>query len=351
MKKLSYLLGVALVTLFASCDKQDNAVADQEILPVSTTEQFIEAAAKGGDIFVAPGAQITLSDEVVLTQPVTIISDVDNPATITFGEKGISTNSKFILNNVIINAQNLTTPLVKMSEMTLAEDQKSVEIDIIQFDQVTVLGLNQQLFYCNKQSYLIGTLDVESSLINIAGAAKKTIFDFNGGGNVENLNINNSTIYADAATQWQNGGFFSTQSSKEVIDLGGEEKSQNFTIKNSTLYNICKGKTVCTLRKNNQAYQYYTVKHNIIFNCGKKNEFLVGLATGRINKKENWTAEQNVINWQDAGSEVEDLSASEEAKSGLEDPTWEFRITSFADPEKGNFKQSVTLAGDPRWTE
>ena len=353
MKKISYLLSLALIAFCASCGEEDNSV-NQEVKPVSKTEDFVKAVAKGGEITLAPGAEIELNEALVITQPVIIIGDESEPAEIDFEADGIITSAPIIFSNVSIDAEDVTTPLIKLAEASLAEGE-AAEIEVIQFNNCYIEKLSQQLIYANKQNYLVGSIIVDNSIIEIKGAKKKTIFDFNGGGNTEMLYINNSTIFADAATEWQNGGFFSSQSSKEVTDLGGEAAITD--IENCTFYNIATGKTANTLRKNNQAYQQYTVMNNIIVNCGKKGQFLAGLAGGNLSKKENWTAQNNIINWIEDGN-VEDLSEAENSKAGLRDldknipdPCWEFRITTFGDIESGDFSQSTTTIGDPRWVE
>jgi hypothetical protein len=81
----------------------------------------------------------------------------------------------------------------------------------VEFKDIVVTGLKGQVFYADKQKYLIPYFTVDNCVFRMEGASKKTFFDFNGGGFVENLTVTNSTLSGDDATQWQNGGFFSTQ--------------------------------------------------------------------------------------------------------------------------------------------
>ena len=274
-------------------------------------------------------------------------------------------------NGATVDASALTTPFIQMSATPCADanDKGGYEIDGVTIKDVTITGLPYQLFYANKQNYLLKQLLVENSVIGINGTNKKTIFDFNGGGNVLDLTVNKSTLWANP-TNGQNGGFFSSQSGKNVTDLSSAtDLRTTLTITSSTLYNITNGKTVNTLRNNNQAYQYVVVKDNVIADCGKKNEFLVGLMGGRIDasKVANWTVSGNVINWGGA-----DVLAAEATKSGLTDIGIAGAVT-FADVANGDFNGTFTAApveepveesasrrdaekatllncGDPRWT-
>ena len=266
-----------------------------------------------------------------------------------------------------IDAAALEAPFVKMSEtpavaaVNKTDGEGNVTLLGYHVNQVKLLNVNisnlsQQLFSCNKQQYLIKALTVDNSIVGIKGAVKKTLFDFAGNGNTEHLTVSNSTLWADAATEWQNGGFFSSQSGKETVDLGGSEEL--LTIKNSTLYNICNGKTMNTLRKNNQKYQGYEIEHNVVVNCGKKNEFLVGLAGGRINNKDIWTAGGNIINYEVADEEgnvtLTDIGVDEASKSGLAAPAIK-GLAVVKNAAEGDFllalgcEANELQKGDPRW--
>lgn len=263
----------------------------------------------------AKNVEITVSEAVALNN-VTITGDEKAPAKIV-AKAGFTTSSSLAFKNVKIEAAEATAPLVQMDALPAEglNEAGAFEVEAITFDGVTVNGLNNQLIYGNKQKYLIKNLDIINSTINIAGAVKKTVIDFNGGGMPLNVNIKNSTIAADEATQWQNGGFFSTQSGAKLTDVTTDADAKHiFTIENSKLTNIAKAKTLCTLRQNNQAWQFYVVKDNEIANCGKSGQFLKGLVAGQnVNKKENWTASGNKVTFDGA-----DVGADENKNSGLE---------------------------------
>jgi hypothetical protein len=272
-----------------------------------------------------------------LTEPLYIECQGKKPALI-IAKAGFITNSTLSINNVDIDAFELDEPFIQLATLNGTDP---VKLDLIAFINSTISGLKYQFIYANKQSYLVDCINIQKSIIAIDGSKKKTTFDFNGGGNVSFLGIDESTIYS-IPTVANNGGFFSSQSGKEVTDLGGT--TQTIAISNSTLYNIANGKTVNTLRKNSQAYQKFAVKNSIIVDSGKSGQFLKGLNAGQAGKDTNWEVEGNCFNW---GGEViaeqKIGSADDNIKNSID------KVIVFADAEKGNFTQQQTSAGDPRW--
>lgn len=332
------------------------------------------------DIIVEPADISAVDGDIAAAVEAKTDGKLIKSLTINLGENFEYTISNTILtdgsviingNGATIDASDLKKPFIQMSATPSvdANDKGGYEIDGVTIKDVTITGLPYQLFYANKQNYLLKQLLVENSVIGINGTNKKTIFDFNGGGNVLDLTVNKSTLWANP-TNGQNGGFFSSQSGKNVTDLSSAtDLRTTLTITSSTLYNITNGKTVNSLRNNNQAYQYVVVKDNVIADCGKKNEFLVGLMGGRIDasKVANWTVSGNVINWGGA-----DVLAAEATKSGLTDIGIAGAVT-FTDAANGDFNGTFTAApveepveesasrrdaeeatlltcGDPRWT-
>ena len=332
------------------------------------------------DIIVEPADISAVDGDIAAAVEAKTDGKLIKSLTINLGENFEYTISNTILtdgsviingNGATIDASDLKKPFIQMSATpsVVANDKGGYEIDGVTIKDVTITGLPYQLFYANKQNYLLKQLLVENSVIGINGTNKKTIFDFNGGGNVLDLTVNKSTLWANP-TNAQNGGFFSSQSGKKITDLSSAtDLRTTLTITSSTLYNIANGKTVNSLRDNNQAYQYVVIKDNVIVDCGKKNEFLVGLMAGRIDasKVANWTVSGNVINWGGA-----DVLAAEATKSGLTDIGIAGAVT-FTDAANGDFNGIFTAApveepveesasrrdaeeatlltcGDPRWT-
>ena len=253
--------------------------------------------------------------------------------------------------NTVIDASALTGPFVLMSAnpIPVTNEAGGIPIGNIIFKNLVVKDLAQQLVYANKQKYLFDNVEVNNCIIGIKGASKKTIFDFNGGGNTKKLTVVNSTLWADASTQWQNGGFYSSQSGQDVVSLGGE--SQLTSIKNSNFYNIANGKTTSTRRKNSQKWMTYEVKNSIIVNSGKKGEFYAGLNGGNANGGV-WDIDNNSVRFND-----EDVNEAEATKAKLTGVTAIEGDPGFKDAENGDFHigevsysdQAKARIGDPRW--
>ena len=345
MKK-SFIFGAALMLMgalsFQSCTKADNPSVPREPA-VAVFDQGMDLAdaiakfAKDGVLNLPEGIELTMDKQIELAQPLYIVCEGKKPAFIS-ATAGIVTNSTLSFENVDIDATELKEPFIQLATLNNADP---VKLDLIAFINSTITGLKYQFIYANKQSYLVDCINIQKSIIGIDGSQKKTTFDFNGGGNVSFLGIDESTIYS-IPTVDNNGGFFSSQSSKEVTDLRGT--TQTFAISNSTLYNITNGKTVNSLRKNSQAYQKFAVKNSIIVNSGKSGQFLKGLNAAQAGKDTNWEVEGNCFNW---GGEViaeqKIGSADDNIKNSIDE------VIVFADAEKGNFTQKQTSAGDPRW--
>ncbi len=298
-------------------------------------------------ITLAAEGAYTVGETMNVNCPITIKGDAAKPAT--------------------IDAVALSAPMVQLTEDILPdftktytvegeEEPKSyTELGSVVFENVLINGLSRQLFYANKQKVVLNELAVRNSIIGFDGSAKKTIFDFNGGGNTKKLEVSNSTIWGNPSNE-QNGGFFSTQSSQDVTEFN-PEFTQEFNIVNSTIYNVANGKTVSSLRKNSQKYMKYVVKNNLIISSGKKNQFLVGLNAGQPGKVDNWDVSGNSIQWgsaaEDGAVTFEDILADEkpagQATEGVEG------IVAFAgDCAAGDFTlaqcaQNTAKVGDPRW--
>ena len=345
MKK-SFIFGAALMLMgalsFQSCTKADNPSVPREPA-VAVFDNGMELAdaiaqfAKDGVLSLPEGIELAMNKQVKLTEPLYIECQGKKPALI-IAKAGFITNSTLSINNVDIDAFELDEPFIQLATLNGTDP---VKLDLIAFINSTISGLKYQFIYANKQPYLVDCINIQKSVIGIDGSKKKTTFDFNGGGNVSFLGIDESTIYS-VPTVANNGGFFSSQSGKEVTDLGGT--TQTFAISNSTLYNIANAKTVNTLRKNSQAYQKFAVKNSIIVDSGKSGQFLKGLNAGNAGKDINWEVEGNCFNWGgEVVAEQKIGSADDNIKNSID------KVIEFADAEKGNFTQKQTSAGDPRW--
>jgi len=178
----------------------------------------------------------------------------------------------------------------------------------VEFKDIVVTGLKGQVFYADQQKYLIPYFTVDNCVFRMEGASKKTFFDFNGGGFVENLTVTNSTLSGDNATQWAKGGFFSTQSGSKLDEAGAQKFT--LTLSNNTFYNVAKGQDLSSLRQNSQPWMSFTIKDNVIVNSGKNGEFVKGLNAGQNNGTPSWLIRNNSFTFDGA-----DVSASEVSKA------------------------------------
>lgn len=352
MKKINYLFASAIMMAFAFGMQSCSQIEDNPAPTPEPKDPIIEAVENGATLndlvanFVEnhtltlpSGVTVGLNEPLTFDAPIIITTD-GKPATIV-AKAGIVTSSSVVFENVNIDATEVGTPFIQLADATLQEGQSSVAIDFINFVNSSITNLKYQFLYANKQPYLIKAVAVNNSIIGIDGTNKKTTFDFNGGGNTELLYVNNSTIYANP-TNGQNGGFFSSQSGKEVTDLGGE--TFTISITNSTLYNITNSKTVNSLRKNSQAYQMYVVKNNVVVDCGKSGQFLKGLNAGQAGKDGNWDVDGNCFNFDGAVIAEQNVgSAEDNIKNSID------AVIAFADAANADFTQSNAKAGDPRW--
>lgn len=317
---------------------------DIEISPESGADiaAVLTAAAEGKNV---GNITINLAEGATYTTSTSIVA----PGNVTINGNGAT-----------IDASALTTPFIQMA--TIAEgaelnEKDALVIDGITIKDVTVTGLPYQLIYGNKQKYLMKQLLVENCVIGVNGTAKKTVFDFNSGGNAAELIIDKSTLWANPSNE-QNGGLFSSQSGHGSIqDLGSDK--QLFAITNSTIYNIACGKTTNSQRRNSTAGMEFKVENSVIVNSGKSGQFVVGLNGGGANSAQTYTISNNIFNFDGA-----DVSAAEEAKvqEKIADAAFNsiagvIAFTSLETPDFGGvFKLGdgatapTTPVGDPRWT-
>ena len=325
----------------------------------------IEEAVPAEDITISPESGADIAAVLTAAAEGKNVGNI----TINLAEGGVYTTSASIAapgnvtingNGATIDASALTTPFIQMA--TIAEDAELNEkgayvIDGIVIKDVTITGLPYQLIFANKQKYLMNQVLVENCVIGINGAAKKTIFDFNGGGNTADLTINKSTLWANPSNE-QNGGLHSSQSGQGSIqDLGSDK--QLFAITNSTIYNIAYGKTTNSQRRNNTKGMEFKVENSVIVNSGKSGQFVAGLNGGAANAAQTYTISNNIFNF-----DGEDTSAAEEAKAQEKIEGITFNsiagVMTFKSTETPDFggvfalgegaAAPATPVGDPRWT-
>ncbi len=302
-----------------------------------------------------PGALYTISQPLQVMTAIEIVGDAEYPAMIDARELGA---------NPFVQIMSDKVSILAIKEPN--EKGFFTNIYNVAFKNFRLENLKGQLFYANKQRYLIPYMTVDNCTVRMTGATKKTFFDFTGGGFVELLTVNNSTLSADDATTWQNGGFFSTQSGTKFEDCGADR--QKFVLTNNTFYNVCKGKTTSTLRENSKAFMDFEVINNVIVNSGKKGQFVKGLNAGNDKKEPTWLVNYNAFQWTEDNATFEDISESEEsgaANCGISGSiAGEIAFLYAVDNvdellpmiQYGNYTladcpQKTAKTGDPRWLD
>ncbi len=285
------------------------------------------------------GAQYVISKPLTVISAITIEGDAQDPATIDATALGANPFVK-IDNNYTSGLVNEKGFCTNMYDVT--------------FKNFNLKGLKGQFFYANKQKYLIPYFTVDNCIIRMEGAKKKTFFDFNGGGFVENFTLTNSTLSGDDATTWQNGGFFSTQSGSRYADAGASVFKQ--TIKNNTFYNVAKGMTLSSLRENSQKWMSFEVTHNVIVNSAKSGQFVKGLNAGSDNGTPNWIVQYNSFTYDGADVGASEISGATKVPIAANvegDIVFANGAEGIAEGDfsLGACPQKEAQIGDPRWLD
>ena len=303
-------------------------------IEVNPVQDLVVAPAAGSDISAA------LSDELsgMKSLPKTITIKLAAGSSYTSGSSIILDGSvEFTIDGggATVDASSLKTPFIQMST-TSGVDANSAGFypaKNITIKDVAITGITNQFFYANKQKYLIETLSVDNSII-LLEAGNVNVFDTQSGGVIGTLSITNSTV---ACPGKNTGTLYSSQSGQKATEAGLEVQTLSF--KNSTFYNIANGKNLCTHRQNSQKWLKYEVLNCIGVDCGKKNQFAQGMNGGGSSNNPTFIIKGNTFNHGGADTSLTDYKAEDGIAA----------IVSFADAANGDFTQSNTTAGDPRW--
>ncbi len=288
-----------------------------------------------------PAGSYETSGEIKTDAPVNFVA-ADGAEVILKATKPMTLGGAFSIKGITIDASALEKPFVTLAgNKYLLQDNGFYSIGNISFNNVKVTGLKQDLVYGNKVKNLIPKLDFVGSKVFMA-AEKKTVFNFNGGGVVETLNIENSTI--DAAKSY----IFSSQSGQKATEAGLEQ--QSFIIQNSTIHNP--NSNSFQHRQNGQTWLRYVLKNSIISEPGRDN-FVADMNKGQQSPNPVWEIDHNsfqktidgvltdIADKQNTGDEAEPVQNSV------------IGVTDFEDPEVGDFTvdcssvQALEKLGDP----
>ena len=134
--------------------------------------------------------------QYVISQPLTVLSAI----TIEGDAEAIATIDATALGkNPFVRIDNNYTSGI-LNEKGFCTNMYNVTFKNFQLN-----GLKGQVFYANKQKYLIPYFTVDNCIFRMEGASSKTFFDFNGGGFVEQFTLTNSTLSGAKATLYKAG--------------------------------------------------------------------------------------------------------------------------------------------------
>ena len=102
---------------------------------------------------------------------------------------------------------------------------------------------------------------------------------------------------------------------------------------------------------NSQKCNVYTLKNNILVDCGKSGQTAVGFNKGGVSANPVWTVDGN--NFVYGGENKNDAEISKAGQKNGEDivKNCVAGVPTFADAANGDFTQSDVKTGDPRWTK
>jgi hypothetical protein len=374
MKKSIFFCAALFACAFAfqSCDKVDNPSGE----PLEPTKAVIDNGsdlkdviakfAKDGVVTLPAGVELTLNEAVELTEPLTIVSDEKNPATIV-AKAGFIINEGLTLKNINFECSASTAPFIQLSKTPTI---KPVTINAwgtdynlylikepIEVINCTVNGLKSFFLTDNKiennGAWFPTTILVDNCLVQLETPANNSnnayFYTNNGGGFAKDMTVKNSTFYntTDFGFRYfvRYGGFGITQAQEA---FGWEATTLSY--ENSTFYNVCQndgqwgnynglaGKTT----------SYWSMTNCIFWNCSTSGSVPRRFLHGKDYSKnpENKTFLNNTYMKND-GTFQDPQNYDKSGTNIEEDP-------NFADPANGDFhisdsKQAELGTGDPRW--
>lgn len=295
------------------------------------------------------------SGELNTIAPVTFRADSIEAGSATIVAKhGMVLGAGFTFDGVNINADSLTTPVITLQTNEYKKSDTSYgyyNFGDIYLKNMKASGMKSDLIYGNKKANLIGTLSTENSEIYMA-AAKKTVYNFNGGGLPVNFIFKNSTL--DAAQSYM----YSTQSGVKASQWGID--MLYYTIENASIINP--GKKFFQHRQDSQKWLTYTLKNSLVLVSSERANFVSDINAGSTSSNPTWVVDGNAFQQLAADSTCTDV-ASKQNTGDKEEPVKNnvegtMTFNSLVQPINlgGIFTlsndsvEAPTSLGDPRWT-
>ncbi len=276
----------------------------------------------------------------------TVAAPIVVPGTVEIVGNGATIDASGMTGNGIVQYVPYEAPADATPETPVVWTEANVS-----FSGLTVKGMPKALFYSNSKNYYASSFIIDNCVIEQASDA--TTIDYTKGSVALNFIVQNSTIYAPAATT---KSFYSSQAGQKATEYDANA-TQTFTFQSNTLYNLAPGKNLFTHRQNSQKWLIYNIAENIIVNCGKSGQAVKSFNGGGVSSNPTWAVIGNVFNFNGA-----DTSAAESTGDDTEGETVMNSyagVVTFTDASSGDFNgkfaytgETLTSlsAGDPRWT-
>ncbi|MBQ7471173.1 MAG: DUF4957 domain-containing protein, partial [Prevotella sp.] len=299
-----------------------------------------------------PGRVKDITINLAEGEAYTVAAAIKAPANVTINGNGATIDASGADAN-FIELQGSSVKAIKADGETESDHYL---IDAVTINEVTVNGLKKAIIR-DTQKTLLKALTIENSVIEASDG--KPALDFDGKGYIEQVTVNNSTVWSSTGTNKFFAKYGSRPKNLWSDDDAGPYTVQGFDVQNSTFVNIANSKNFCDISQKGTVNNVYTLKNNIFVNCGKSGQVVVGFNGGQTSATPVWDVDGNVFNY-----DGNDVSAAEVKKAGqkADEDIVKNSLTCrvlFSDVEKPDFGGIIVLApdteapetlpGDPRW--
>ena len=300
-----------------------------------------------------PGRVKNITINLAEGEAYTVAAAIKAPANVTINGNGATIDASGADAN-FIELQGSSVKAIKADGKTESDHYL---IDAVTINKVTVNGLKKAIIR-DTQKTLLKALTIENSVIEASDG--KPALDFDGKGYIEQVTVNNSTVWSSTGTNKFFAKYGSRPKNLWSGDDAGSYTVQGFDVQNSTFVNIANSKNFCDISQKGTVNNVYTLKNNIFVNCGKSGQVVVGFNGGQTSATPIWDVDGNVFNY-----DGNDVSAAEVSKAGqkADEDIVKNSLTCrvlFSDVEKPDFggilvlapgtEAPETLPGDPRWS-
>ena len=375
MKK-SFIFGAALMLMgalsFQSCSQETNPgepVTDPITADINAGADLVTLLEKysvDGVLALPAGAELTIEEPVILEVPVAIVGDEKAPAKI-IAKEGFTTNAGLILQNLKIDATELTKPLIQMGDTTGTgllnkvifagvEEYSNINQNAwvlnnpIKIENCIIKDLPAQIFFANKYDWAVNEFTLNNNIIQLNNDNQKAFIDMEGSkcAIIKNLNITNNSIYniKDVKDKFFIKGSNASNTQPKKIYGTTAADTYKWNISNNTMIKTFNKKAFANNTPSINTVTI-TLKNNIFVDVLQIQKFF-GNCKKDIDKASNfiWGTEGFIIDNTDKNTYCTELGAAP-----FEVPAAALDLTA----ENGGLNLTPTgdaaNAGDPRWTK